>query len=72
MIQLTQLLMIHCEVPYNSDTELLPQYHHSTIRNQGLGLHAHNGYSVEYNFIFSRIKRHPRTPGLTEDNVNCK
>ena len=64
VIQLTQLpLMVHSEVSYNSDTDLLPPYHHSTIRNQGLGLHAHNSYSGEYNFLFfSRIKRHqPRT-----------
>ena len=27
----------------NSDTELLPSYHHS-IRNQGLDLQAHNSY----------------------------
>ena len=44
--------MIHSEVSYNSETELLPPYHHSTFRNQGLGLQAHNGYSGEYNFLF--------------------
>ena len=52
-IQLAQLpLMMHSEVSYNSDTELLPPYHHSTIRNQGLGLQAHNGYIGEYNCLF--------------------
>ena len=72
-IQLTQLpLMMHSEVSYNSDTELLPPYHHSTIRNQGLGLQAHNGYSGGYNFLFSRFKRHPRTPAQNEDHINCK
>ena len=38
-------LMIHSEVSHNSDIELLTPYHHSTFRNQGLGLQAPNSYS---------------------------
>ena len=70
VIQLTQLpLMIVNEVPYNSDTELLPPSHHSTIRNQGLGLHAHNSYSGEYSFLFlpesSGTQGHQHPPRTT-------
>ena len=36
----------------NSNTELLLPNYHSIIRNQGLGLHAHNGYLGEYSFLF--------------------
>jgi len=73
VIQLTQLpLTIHSGVSYNNDTDLLPQYQRSTIRNHGLGLEAHNGYIGEYNFLFSRIKQHPPTPAPTKDYINCK
>jgi len=34
----------------NSDTELLLSYYHLVIQNQGLGLHALNGYCGKYSF----------------------
>ena len=76
VIQLTQLpLVIHSEVLYNSDTELLPPYHHLIIQNQGLRLRAHNGYIGEYSFLFlpessgTHGHQHPPRTTLIVSNI---